>query len=187
MTTILLILAAVVILGWQSIAPRVQSVWVSLPRPEVSRTQIAAAGLIIAAVVAWHWDQGVAPRPLPPPPAPAGPLDLTGLFTGQTGAEDAAIVAALCGELADEIAWDGRQDEPFLATGVALDDLRRRAREMRCRGVSIGARQPQARDAIAAYLDENVGNEGGPVDAEQRERWFQAFRDISEAAARVTQ
>ena len=95
-------------------------------------------------------------------------------------------MAALTGELADEIAWDGQQDDPVFKTGVALDELRQRARQLRCRGVSIGQRQPQARDAIARHLEAAVGNSGGPIDDAQRAAWVQAFIDISEAAARVT-
>ena len=81
---------------------------------------------------------------------------------------------------------DGKQAEPILKTGVAVDDLRRRARELRCRGVSIGQRQPAARDAIAQHLDQAVGTEGGPLDTDKRVAWVKAMREISEAAANVT-
>jgi hypothetical protein len=117
---------------------------------------------------------------------PAGPLDLSGLFSGPAGAEDAALVAALTGELADELQWDWSQEKPYLTTGVAVDELRRRTREMRCRGVSIGARQPKARDAIAAHLDKAVGTSGGPIDQAKRDAWMKALREISEAALDVT-
>ena len=69
---------------------------------------------------------------------------------------------------------------------MAIDDLRQRARELRCRGVSIGARQPAARDAIATHLEAAVGTSGGPIDAAGRAAWVKALREISEAAARVT-
>ena len=108
------------------------------------------------------------------------------MFSGPTGAEDAAVVAALTAELAEELLWDGSLEKPQWTTGVAIDDLRRRAREMRCKGVSIGARQPAARDAIAAHLDAAVGPDGGPVDAAKRAAWVKALREISEAAADVT-
>jgi hypothetical protein len=186
MTTLALIIAAALLLGWREIRDRGQWVLEHLPRPELSWQQLAAAGLLLAAIVSWHWNQEITPAP-PPPPAPAGPLDLAGLFTGQNGAADAAVVAALTAELADEIEWDGQQASPILTTGVALDDLRRRARELRCRGVSIGARQPAARDAIARHLDEAVGTEGGPIDAAKRQAWVKAMREIAEAAASVTQ
>jgi hypothetical protein len=117
---------------------------------------------------------------------PVGPLDLRGLFQGPTGAEDAALVAALTGELADELQWDWSQAKPYLTTGVAVDELRRRTREMRCRGVSIGARQPAARDAIAKHLDQAVGNSGGPIDEAKQAAWVKALREISEAALDVT-
>lgn len=185
MTTLILILAAALILGHRELLSWWRTAAARMPKLELTWQQMAAAGLLIAAVVSWHWGQEVTPAP-PPPPAPAGPLDLTGLFAGQHGAADAAVVAALTAELADEIEWDGEQQTPILTTGVALDDLRRRARELRCRGVSIGQRQPAARDAIARHLDQAVGTEGGPIDAAKRQSWVKAMREISEAAASVT-
>lgn len=147
-----------------------------------SPRQLAAAALV-AAAVAWHYvgrpEAGPAPEPTPAPPAG---LDLRGMFRGPTAAEDAATIGGLCSELADEIEWDGAQAEPFLKTGVSFDELRTRARELRCRGVSIGERQPAARDAIHAYLDQAVGVAGGPVNQEQRQRWVSAFRDVGKAA-----
>ena len=186
MTTLALIIAAALILGHRELLSWWRIVAARMPKLELTWQQMAAAGLLIAAVVSWHFGQQVPPSPLPLPPAPAGPLDLTGLFAGQNGAADAAVVSALTGELADEIEWDGDQAAPILTTGVALDDLRRRARELRCRGVSIGQRQPAARDAIAKHLDQAVGNEGGPIDVAKRAAWVKAMREISEAAASVT-
>jgi hypothetical protein len=186
MMTLALVIAAALLLGWKEI--RTYGLWLieRMPRPVASWQQAAAAGLILAAIVAWHWDQRVTPAPTPPVPEPAGVLDLRGLFSGEHGAADAGVVAALTGELADEIEWDGQQAEPLFTTGVAMDDLRQRARELRCRGVSIGARQPAARDAIARHLEQAVGTAGGPLDAAKRSAWVTALRDIEEAAARVT-
>jgi hypothetical protein len=140
-----------------------------------------AVGLVIGAAVVWFAGRRDEAAPPPPAPAPAG-LHLRGLFRGPTASEDAATIGALCSELADEIEWDGRQAEPFLKSGVAFDDLRQRARELRCRGVSIGARQPSARDAIKTYLEEQVGTAGGPVTPEQRAKWVSALRDIGREA-----
>lgn len=186
MMTLVLVIAAALLLGWREVRGYGQWVIERLPRATLSWQQAGAAALILAAIVAWHWDQQVVPAPTPPAPVPSTGLDMRGLFTGQHGAADAAVVEALTAELADEIEWDGQRDEPILTSGVALDDLRRRARELRCRGVSIGQRQPAARDAIAKHLDEAVGNAGGPIDAAGRAAWVKALRDISEAAARVT-
>jgi hypothetical protein len=113
------------------------------------------------------------------------PLDLRGLFRGPQAAEDAALVGSLCGELADELEWDGLQSDPLVKTAIAIDELRQRARELRCRGVSIGARQPAARDAIARHLEDKVGTAGGPITPEQRSTWVAAFRDIERAADNV--
>lgn len=141
----------------------------------------ALAGLLLAVAVASYFRQPAADGEPVPVPEPAR-LDLRGLWKGPTASEDAAVVGALCGELADELEFDGTQAEPFLRTGVAVDELRQRARELRCRGVSVGARQPAARDAIHAYLDSAVGTAGGPISPEQRARWVNALRDIAEAA-----
>jgi hypothetical protein len=189
MTTILLIFAAVALLGGKEIAERAKALAAKVPRLQFSWQQMAAAGLLIAALVSFNVRQDVDPIPPPTPPAPTPDmtLSLDGLFSGPTAAEDSLIIAALTGELADEIAWDGTQEVPFLKTGVALDDLRQRARELRCRGVSIGARQPAARDAIAKHLQAAVGTSGGPITPAVRDAWVKAMREVSEAAADVTQ
>jgi len=117
-----------------------------------------------------------------PAPLPESPLDLRGLFIGSDAAKDAATTAGLTGEIADAIELDGAKPEPRLRTGAAFDDLRRAAREIRCRGESLGARQPRVRDAIKGYLDAKVGTSGGPVDAAGRVAWVDALRDVSRAA-----
>ena len=184
--TVVLVLAALYLLAGKELHAKAAALLAGFRRPEVSWQQAAAAGLLILAVVAFNWQTPVTPSPTPPVPVPVGPLDLRGLFAGPTGAEDAALVAALTGELADELQWDWSQAKPYLTTGVAVDELRRRTREMRCRGVSIGARQPAARDAIAKHLDAAVGNSGGPIDEAKQAAWVRALKEISEAALNVT-
>jgi hypothetical protein len=126
-------------------------------------------------------------KPAPGPgPAPVVGLDLRGRFVGPDAATDAALTAALLEELAGQIEWDGQQAEPRLKTGAAFDDLRRAARELRCRGVSLGARQPAVRDEIKRFLDSEAGTEGGPVDAAARAKWVKAYRAVSSAAAEAT-
>jgi hypothetical protein len=94
-------------------------------------------------------------------------------------------MSALCGELAECIDYDGKHDQR-LKTGVAFDELRIAAREMRCKGESIGARQPAVRDAVHKFLDDSVGSSGGPVTPESRAAWVSALRDLARAAADVT-
>ena len=126
-------------------------------------------------------------KPAPGPgPAPVVGLDLRGRFVGPDAATDAALTAALLEELAGQIEWDGQQAEPRLKTGAAFDDLRRAARELRTRGVSLGARQPAVRDAIKAFLDAEAGTEGGPVDAAARAKWVRAYRAVAQAAAEAS-
>ena len=124
------------------------------------------------------------PAPTPPP---AVGLDLRGAFVGQEASADAAVTSALLGELADCLEQDAVPKasgaEPRLRTGAQFDDLRKTARELRCRGVSLGQKHPIARDAIAKFLDGAVGTDGGPVDAAGRARWVAAYREVSRAAA----
>jgi hypothetical protein len=142
---------------------------------------ILAAGAMVAFAIR---ENG---KPAPAPgPAPVVGLDLRGRFVGVDAATDAALTAALLEELAGQIEWDGQQAEPRLKTGAAFDDLRRAARELRCRGVSLGARQPAVRDEIKRFLDAEAGTEGGPVDAAARAKWVRAYRAVAQAAAEAT-
>lgn len=146
------------------------------PHPLTLLAILAAGGMI-----AWAVHDKPAPSPAPVP-APVVGLDFRGRFVGPEAAADATATAALVGELADAIEWDGQQSEPRLKSGAAFDDLRRAARELRCRGVSLGARQPAVRDEIKRYLEQQVGTDGGPVDASQRAKWVAAFRAVAQAA-----
>jgi hypothetical protein len=142
---------------------------------------ILAAG----AMVAFSILENGKPAPAPGP-APVVGLDLRGRFVGPDAAADAATTAALLEELAGQIEWDGQQAEPRMKTGAAFDDLRRAARELRCRGVSLGARQPAVRDEIKRFLDAEAGTEGGPVDAAARAKWVRAYRAVAQAAAEAS-
>jgi hypothetical protein len=199
MTTALLFAAAAVIgyLLWsRPAAPAGLPPLVPVPAPSLPPVAPVAAGgttpfmaLLpwgLVAVMLWtHFSDKPAPHPAPGP-APVVGLDLRGKFIGPEAAADAATTAALLGELAGQIEWDGSQTEPRLRTGAAFDDLRRSARELRTRGVSLGARQPAVRDAIKAFLDAEAGTEGGPVDAASRAKWVKAYRAVSQAAAEAT-
>jgi hypothetical protein len=124
------------------------------------------------------------------PPAPAVGLDLRGRFVGETAAIDAAITAELMDGLAAAVEHDpfadldndGKPDGARLNTGTKIAEARMIARDYRTQGVKIGDRQPLARDAIKAYLDAEVGTDGGPVDAAARAKWVAAFRSVAAAA-----
>lgn len=120
--------------------------------------------------------------PAAPTPQPDGELNLSKAFSGLTALEDASLVSALCGEIADVIDWDALMGSPVLTTGHKLDTLRTRSREMFCRGESIGDRQPKMRDLVARFLDSRLGVSGGPVTPEQRAAWSSAYREIARAA-----
>jgi len=150
------------------------------PHPLTLLAILAAGGMVAFAI---RETRTPAPAPVP---APVVGLDLRGRFVGPDAAADAATTAALLEELAGQIEWDGSQAEPRLRTGAAFDDLRRAARELRTRGVSLGARQPAVRDEIKRFLDSEAGTEGGPVDAAARAKWVKAYRAVSAAAAEAT-
>jgi hypothetical protein len=157
------------------------------PHPLTLLAILAAGGMVAFAI-----RESRTPAPAPAP-APVVGLDLRGKFVGPDAAADAATTSALMQELADKIQWDGlpqdqegRPKEPRLRTGAAFDDLRRAAREIRCEGVSLGARQPAVRDEIKRYLDAEIGTDGGPVDAAKRSAWVYAFKSIAQAAAEAT-
>lgn len=134
-------------------------------------------GIVLLIVGLWWSLPGRKPEPTPAPPAP-GEFGLRGKFTGPSAASDAAVLSALCDELANIIEWDGMLEEPRLKSGVAFDELRVAAREARCRGESIGQRQPLVRDAIQHYLDAAVGTSGGPITPEGRAKWIAAYRHL---------
>ena len=197
-TALVLAAAAVAYLLWSRPAAQAGLPPLSpLPAPLVppAPAAVGVSPLLLGAIllpwclVAWTHLVQTAPAPTPPAPAPVVGLDLRGRFVGPGAATDAATTAALLEELADKIQWDGlpqdqegRPKEPRLITGAAFDDLRRAARELRCEGVSLGARQPAVRDEIKRYLDAEVGTDGGPVDAKKRSAWVFAFKSIAQAA-----
>jgi hypothetical protein len=121
------------------------------------------------------------------PTPDVGPFSLAGDFRGVTASADASTVGNLLLELADEIEWDGTLGEPFIVNGSQIDQLRKAARVLRCRGESIGDRQPEARDKIAAYLEIHAGTDGGPLTPETRAAWVSAFRDVGRAASDAAQ
>jgi len=181
--TALLIAFAVYVLAGKQITERVQAWYATAKAPTIDGQYVAAVALLVAAVIAFAPSrQAPVPSPSPVPP---DAFSLRGKFIGPTAAEDSSIMAELCGSLADCIEYDGQHDQR-LKTGVAFDDLRIAAREMRCKGESIGARQPQVRDAVHKFLDDAVGSSGGPVTPESRAAWVSALRDLSRAAAHVT-
>jgi hypothetical protein len=177
MISAILIVAAAAAIAWPWLIEQAKA----FNFEKMEKRHIAAAALVLAAVAAWASSRPEA-APTPAPPAP-DQFTLRGTFVGPDASGDAATTAALCEELACEIEWDGMQPEPMLRTGVAFDELRRRARLLLCRGVSLGEKHPRAREAIKSYLDEHAGTSGGPVSPAQRSAWVAAFRDIARAAA----
>lgn len=131
----------------------------------------AAAAILAVAVVS---------QMLSDAPQPDGGLVLK--FVGPTAAHDRSVVKHLAGEIADVIEWDGKLDKPRMTAGVHFDDLRTQAREFRCRGERIGSRQQAVNEAVHKYLLEQLGDSGGPVTPEQRQKWVDCYREIERAA-----
>jgi hypothetical protein len=183
MITAILLAFALYALAGQQITERVQAWYATASKPSIDGKHLAVVALLVAAAIAFMPGKS-APTPQPAP-VPPDAFSLRGKFIGPTAAEDAATMSALCAELADCIEYDGKHDQR-LKTGIAFDDLRIAAREMRCRGESIGARQPQVRDSVHKFLDDAVGSSGGPVTTESRAAWVTALRDLARAAADVT-
>lgn len=137
---------------------------------DANRKKAAAAILAVAVVAQMLSDQ----------PQPDGGLVLK--FVGPTAAQDRSVVRHLAGEIADVIEWDGKLDKPRMTAGVHFDDLRTQAREFRCRGERIGSRQQAVNEAVHKYLLEQLGDSGGPVTPEQRQKWVDCYREIERAA-----
>lgn len=184
MITAILLAFAIYALAGQQITEKVKAWYSTAQMPTIDGKHVAVLALVVAAAISFMPSRSSGPTP-DPAPAPPNAFTLRGKFIGPSAAEDAATMSALCGELADCIEWDGSHDQR-LKTGVAFDDLRIAARELRCKGESIGARQPQVRDAVHQFLDDAVGSSGGPVTPESRAAWVSALRDLSRAAADVT-
>jgi hypothetical protein len=177
MMSMLLVAAAAVALAWPWLKAHYHEFKIPAWRPD--GRHLAAVALVAAAALTYV--KPATPEP-PVPPARPEAVDLRGTFVGMDAARDAALVAALCGELADEIEWDAAQPEPLLRTGLAFDELRVRSRILLCRGESLGAKHPLARDAIEAHLTATAGTSGGPLDAAAKAKWIRAYRDIAKAA-----
>jgi hypothetical protein len=176
MTTIVLIVAAATALAW----PWIKEHAAGLDPSRLERHHYIAAFIIVAALLSYR-GQSAEPAPPAPPPAPEA-LDLRGTFVGAEASADALLTAAICRELARELAWDGQQAEPFIKTGVAFDELRIRTRMLACSGQSLGDKHPRARQAIEQFLNAAAGTSGGPLTPETRGRWVAAYRDVAKAA-----
>lgn len=175
---ILLVALAGIALAW----PYIHAHWHEWRVPQLDSRHLAAAALVAAAAWSYVSSSPATPQPGPAPTPAPETFSLQGKFVGPDAAHDAALVAALCSELADEIEWDAQQPEPLIRTGVAFDELRVRSRILLCRGESLGAKHPLARQAIEDYLNTVAGTSGGPLTAEAKAAWIKAYRDVARAA-----
>jgi hypothetical protein len=123
--------------------------------------------------------------PTPAPTPPDSPISFAGLWSAHPdAAADIARVEALFDEIAADVEWDANEPEPDITTGIAFDELRTRAFDMRLKGDSIGERHPRVRAEIKRYLDSVAGTSGGPLTPEAKARWITAFRTVAREAGR---
>lgn len=141
--------------------------------------------LVVAGVAALLGQQPPAPGPVP-----SGP-DLGAAFrTNDDRAEarqHARVFATICGSLADYLEYDGSRTQPLIKTGVQIDEFRRGLRQTRTKGWSFLTTYPELGPAVEQFLTREVGTSGGPISAEQRQKWITAMRQLaasSEHAAR---
>jgi len=182
MTYAVILAAAAAVWYWPQLVAFAQKLRGGIPK-DIPPRYLLSAALAVGVLVAFaaeRYRPELQPMPGPPEPSPA--FSLRGKFIGPSASADAATFGALCDELAATLEYDASQAEPRIKTGASIEDLRVAAREARLRGVSLGARQPHARDAVKAYLDQAAGTSGGPLSQEQRAAWVSAFRDVARAA-----
>lgn len=132
--------------------------------------------VVILAGIAWYLSGSKSD----PTPAPLQTdIPLRGLFETDKAGDDAQALAALCYAIAHQIEVDGMKSEPLLNTGVAIDELRTRTRDLMLDGESLGSRQPRVRQAIGEYLTKELTTDGGPISPAQRAVWVQCYREIA--------
>lgn len=148
----------------------------NLTRQQIALAAALLAGAVLAAAVEF------APRPAAPAPQPDAVLSLRGKFIGPSAADDAAAMAGLCHGIAEALSNDGTATTPRIATGAQLEDLRIAASEGRFLPRSLSREQPHAVAAAGRYLDNVAGTSGGPLAADARQRWVEAFRALAQAA-----
>jgi len=124
------------------------------------------------------------PRPDSPHPAPP-PLDLSTAFDGPDAPQDAALVAAMCREIAEVIRYDGKLDSPVLKSAAQLDALRSMTREFLIKGKSFGEKYPRLRQIVGDYLSSELGNSNEEVTEGVRQKWIDAYSVIAESAEHV--
>lgn len=125
------------------------------------------------------------PTITPPPENPGSP-DLLSAFRESddpaAASQDARKFAQLCDALADVIEYDGARTEPQLRSGVQLENLRMIARDTQLSGASYAAKYPRLGNDIKAYLDQQLGIDGGVLNDDRRRKWIAAYRQLAKSA-----
>lgn len=179
----LLVGAAIQVLGREKTLA-----WIAAARdkfPAVRVQHVIAGVMVLLALVLLAGRPGRDRAPTPAPTPPDSPISFAGLWSAHPeAAADIAKLEALFDEIAADVAWDSDQAEPDITTGIAFDELRTRAFDLRLKGDSIGDRHPRVRAEIKRYLDSVAGTSGGPLTPETKARWITAFRTVAREAGR---
>lgn len=150
--------------------------------PHLEARHVIGAALLAALAYVWAGNRATEPTPAPGP-APDAEIVLKGKFSPHPeAAAHAAQLAALFGEVADELEFDAMEEHPAWTSGQAMDDLRVRAFHLRLRGQLLGDIHPKVREAVKAYLDGKLGTSGAPLTPAQKAEWISAYRQIRDAA-----
>ncbi|PQO45849.1 hypothetical protein [Blastopirellula marina] len=140
-------------------------------------------GLMLAAAGLTRLD--LLPTITPPPENPGGPELLAAFRESDDAAEaseDARRFAQLCAALAAAIEYDAARTQPQLRSGVQLENLRVIARDTQLSGGSYAAKYPRLGGEIKAYLDRELGVDGGALSDDRRRRWIAAYRQLARSA-----
>lgn len=146
--------------------------------------------VVLAAVWAasQYWPTTPNPEPLPH----SHSIDLVSVFrtNGNTSEarHHAKSFAAICDAVAQVIEDDAKavtpdgKTAPRLNTGRQLETLRTLTRHFAMRGFAFSSRYPTLAPTLDKWLTERLGTSAGPITADQRRKWIEAFRELAEAS-----
>lgn len=139
--------------------------------------------LVVAVLIAWlAWPRYQDRIDDPVPPGQDLLQDMRRQSHAAQARQDARMLAAVCRSIASVLEYDGRLEQPAIRTGVQADALRRLTRELALSGQSFRSRYPHWPEIIGRFLEQHLGTDGGPLSAEQRQRWVAAYRQLADAA-----
>ena len=128
------------------------------------------------------------------PNKPTGPdmieaFSKDALKSGYEARQDAKQFAALCQSLHDTLLGDWQQATPYIKDGVQVDTLRIVSRRIYAHGKSYNDAYPGLKAVLdkhfAKHIDSHYGplkGSGGPLTAEVRASWLEAFQELADCS-----